>query len=159
MKRIVSLGLLLTMFCSGLFGQKLIAEGKSFTKMGAFKIETADKPVVIDGVVLETYRITYENSATPVIVAIDLTKKCRRYITISGRLTVQYACYPTHFGIEKLSRKYHSAGLGSSDENLVRTAYFHQKILGRGEKDPVTCMMLIGAYFPELLKEDSKVPS
>jgi len=158
MKRIISLFLLLIGFTTGLSAQKLIAEGKSFTKHGAFKIETADKPVVIDGTALETYRITYENSETQVIVAIDLTKKCRRYITYTDGLSVQYVCYPTHFGVERVSRRYRSSGLQTKDENLVRASYFHQKVLGSGEKDPMACLLLIGAYFPELLKEGSKEP-
>ncbi len=137
------------------FAQKYVAEGKSFTAFGAFKIEKADKPLVIGGVPLDTYLITYENSGLNVTVAIEQTEKCKRYITLSDRLSVQYVCYGTHFGVEKLSHKYSHAGYKTSDAALEKSSYFHQKVLTRGEKDEVTCMMLIGAYFPELMS-DSK---
>jgi hypothetical protein len=140
MKRIVFTAFLIIFISAASFGRKLVAEGKSFTALGAFKIETADKPMVINGVTLDTYVITYENSNLSVTVAIEESKKCRRYV-----------CYGTHFGVEKLGRKYSQEGFKTSDEGLARNSYFHQKILTREKKDPVSCMLLIGAYFPELL--------
>jgi hypothetical protein len=151
MKRIVFTAFLIVFMCAGVFARKLVAEGKSFTTLGSFKIETADKPLVINGVPLDTYVITYENSKWTVTIAIEQSKKCRKYLTISDKLSVQYVCYGTHFGVEKLSPDYSPYGFTTSDAALSRSSYFHQKVLSRGEKDPVLCMKLIGAYFPELL--------
>jgi hypothetical protein len=151
MKRMVFTALLILVISAASFARKLVAEGKSFTPLGAFKIETADKPLVINGVALDTYIITYENSNMCVTVAIEETKKCRRYITISDKLSVQYVCYGTHFGVEKLGRKYSGQGFKTSDESLAKNSYFHQKVLTREKKEPVSLMLLIGAYFPELI--------
>jgi hypothetical protein len=151
MKRIVFTALLIVFISAGSFARKLVAEGKSFTTLGAFKIETADKPLVINGVSLDTYIITYENSSMSVTIAIEQGKKCRKYLTLSDKLSVQYVCYGTHFGVEKLSRSYSAEGLTTSESALSKSSYFHQKILSRGESDPIFCMKLIGAYFPDLL--------
>lgn len=151
MKRVILSVLLILTISAVSFARKLVAEGKSFTTMGDFKIETADQPLVVNGVSLDTYIITYENSKMSVTVAIDKDKKCRRYLTISDKLSVQYVCYGTHFGVEKLNQKYSVEGLKTSDAALNRSAYFHQKVLTQGGNEPVYCMRLIGAYFPELL--------
>jgi hypothetical protein len=153
MKRIILTALFVLVICAVSYGRKLVAEGKTFTTMGNFKIETADQPFVVNGVSLDTYVITYDNSKMTVTVAIDKDRKCRRYLTISDKLSVQYVCYGTHFGIEKLNEKYAMDGLKTSDAALNRSAYFHQKVLTQGQNDPVTCMKLIGAYFPELIND------
>ncbi|HLP73134.1 MAG TPA: hypothetical protein VK155_09545 [Bacteroidales bacterium] len=153
MKRMTITALIILIISCASFARKLVAEGKSFTAMGDFRIETSDQPVILDGVTLDTYTITYDNSATKLTIAIDKTKNCRRYITISDKLSVQYVCYGTHFGVEKLNRGYARSGWKTNDTNLNRTAYFHQKILTPGQQDPVTCLKLIGAFYPSLLNE------
>jgi hypothetical protein len=157
MKRMIFLALLIIVISTVSFARKLVAEGKTFTAMGNFKIETADQPLVINGVSLETFIITYDNSRMNVTIAIDKDKKCKRYLTISDKLSVQYVCYGTHFGIEKLNEKYAKDGFRTSESGLNRFAYFHQKVLVQGENDKVTCMRLIGAYFPELLNDFENV--
>ena len=148
MKRMVFSALLVVIISTGAFARKLVAEGKTFTTFGNFKIETADQPFVLNGVSLDTYVITYDNSKMSVTIAIDKDKKCRRYVTISDKLSVQYVCYGTYFGVEKLNEKYAAAGIKTSDTALNRSAYFHQKVLTRGDDDIINCMRLIGAYFP-----------
>ncbi len=157
MKRIITSALLLLFIGCASFGRKLVAEGKSFTAMGSFRIETSDKPVVVDGVELDTYIITYDNSDLCLTIAIDKTKDCKRYITLSDKLSVQYVCYESHFGVEKLNRRDNVNGITTSDSEMNRTAYFHQKILTPGGNDQVESMKLIGAYFPELLKNSPEV--
>lgn len=152
MKRITITALLVLFASCATFSQKLVAEGKSFTTFGDFTIETADQPIVLNGVTLSTYKITYNNSGTSLTIAIDQNKKCRRYITISDKLSVQYVCYGTHFGVEKLNREYARSGWKTIESNMNRSAYFHQKILTPGQQDQITCMKLIGAYFPALLE-------
>ena len=139
------------------FGRRLVAEGKSFTAMGNFRIETSDQPVVVNGVELDTYIITYDKSELELTIAISREKDCSRYITSSDKLTVQYVCHGTYFGVEKLTSENSVNGMLTSDAELNRTAYFHQKVITSGKNDPVTCMKLIGAYFPELLKSGAEV--
>jgi hypothetical protein len=153
MKRMIFTALLICLISAASFARKLVAEGKTFTALGNFKIETADQPVVVNGVSLDTYVITYDNSKMNVTIAIEKDKKCRRYLTISDKLSVQYVCYGTHFGIEKLNEKYAKEGFKTSESALNRSAFFHQKVIVQGKNDPVTCMKLIGAYFPELLND------
>jgi hypothetical protein len=153
MKRLILTALLVIIISAASFARKLVAEGKTFTAMGNYKIETADQPKVLNGVSLDTYVITYENSKMSVTIAIDKDRKCRKYLTISDKLSVQYVCYGTHFGIEKLDEKYAKDGLKTSDTALNRSAFFHQKILTQGQNDPVVCMRLIGAYFPKLIND------
>lgn len=152
MKRVLTSALLIILISCASFGyaKRLVAEGKSFTPLGNFKIETADEPVVINGVQLETYTISYENSDLTLTIAIENNKDCKKYITVSDKLSVQYVCYETHFGVEKLSIG-NPSGFTTSDSEMNRNAYFHQRVLTPGKNDQVTCMKLIGAYFPELL--------
>jgi hypothetical protein len=151
MKRMIFTALLLIIISAGVFARKLVAEGKTFTALGNFKIETADEPLIVNGVSLDTYVITYDNSKMSLTIAIDKDKNCKRYLTLSPELSVQYVCHGTYFGIEKLHEKYAKAGLKTSESALNRSAYFHQKVLVQGQNDQITCMRLIGAYFPELL--------
>lgn len=142
--------LLIIMVCAASFARKLVAEGKTFTALGNFKIETADVPLIFHGVELKTYVITYENSSLNVTIAIEEDSNCRKYLTISDKLSVQYVCNGSYFGIERLPENYAKYGLKTDDPDLNRTAYFHQKIIVPGKNDPVFCMKLIAAYYPEL---------
>lgn len=153
MKRMVFSALMIMIISTSLLARKLVAEGNTYSAFGNFRIETADQPLIINGVALDTYIVSYENSNMSVTIAIDKDKKCKRYITISDFLSVQYVCYGTHFGVEKLDKKYVEAGLKTSDAGLDRAEYFHQKVLTQGQKDAIYCMKLIGVYFPHLLNE------
>lgn len=152
MKRTTLTALLILLISCASFARKFVAEGKSFTAMGDFRIETADQPLVLNGVELNTYTVTYD-SGTTLTIAIEETKNCRRYITISDKLSIQYVCYGTHFGVEKLNREHARSGWKTVESNMDRTAYFHQKVLTPGQQDPITCLKLIGAYFPALINE------
>lgn len=160
MKRIITSALLILFIsCASFgkpFGQDLVAKGESFTAMGKFRILTASQPVVLNGVELDTYVITYENSDLEITIAIDKDKKCQRYITMTDELSVQYVCNGDYFGVEKLKRDNAVNGVTTSDKSMNRTAYFHQKVLTPEPNDKITCMKLIGAYFPELLKSVSE---
>lgn len=159
MKRIFTSALLVVLIsCASLakpFGQDIVAKGESFTPMGKFKIMTSDQPMVVNGVELDTYVITYENSDMAITIAIDKDKKCKRYITMTDKLSVQYVCNGEYFGVEKLKRENSINGVTTADKAMNRNAYFHQRVLTLGPNDKITCMKLIGAYFPELLKESS----
>lgn len=154
MKKILTLTLLALLVSVVSFGgdKKIVAEGKSFTAMGNFKVQVADQPVIKDGVELETYTITYDNPGLVVTVAIDDDKNCKRYLTFSEKLSVQYVCHGSYFGVERFTEQNAPKGMTLSDASLNRSAYFHQRVISPGYNDMVTCIRLIGAYFPELIK-------
>ena len=158
MKSTIS-ALLILMISSASFARK-VAEGKTFTSFGNYRVETAEKPLVVNGAALDTYVVTYDNSDTKITIGIEKDKKCRRFITISGELSVQYVCNDIYFGVEKLDKEYAKFGMKTDDSAMNRSAYFHQKVLTRGHTDPVTCMKLISAYFPDLITaEDKSLPA
>ncbi|HLN20636.1 MAG TPA: hypothetical protein VK213_06080 [Bacteroidales bacterium] len=153
MKKIMTLALLAIFVSTASFGadKKVVTEGKSFTPMGNFRVQVAEKPVIKDGVELETYTITYDNPGLVVTVAIEKDKNCKRYLTFSDKLSVQYVCHGTYFGIERLTPENSVAGMTMDDASMNKTSYFHQRVISQGYNDMITCMRLIGAYFPELL--------
>jgi hypothetical protein len=153
MKRMFFTALLIIVISAASFAGKLVAEGKTFSALGNFRIEKADQSMVFDGVELNTYVITYENSSMSVTIAIDRDKNCRRYLTLSDKLSVQYVCNGNYFGIDRLDKKYGKHGLKTSDSFLNRSAYFHQKVIAPGQNDPIFCMKLIAAYYPELIND------
>lgn len=155
MKRVVFFALMIVFINGTSFARKLVAEGK--TAYEDFRIETADHPVMINGIALDTYVITYLTSKKTVTIAIDKGRTCRRFITISDKLSVQYVCYGTHFGVEMVDRKYAESGIETAESMLNRTEYFHQKVIALGKTDPIDCMKLIGAYFPALLNEPENI--
>lgn len=135
------------------FAGTKVGSGKTFTAMGDYKIETADKPYVLDGRELKTFVISYENSPMKVTVAVDKGKDCNTYLVLSDKLSVQYVCNEAYFGVEKIAREYNKHGLKTSDDDLNRLEYFHQKVLSREVNAPVENAKLIAAYFPALVKD------
>lgn len=85
-------------------------------------------------------------------IVICKDKKCKRYLVISDKLSVQYVCNPNYFGVERLDQKFAKEGITTNDENLNRMEYFHQKVLGPGQKTELEATTFIAAYFPLLLK-------
>ena len=159
MKRVMTMTLLILVISCATFGKKIVAVGKTTATNGNFRIETADQPIVLEGVILDTYTITYDNSDLSIIVAIEKTKKCVRYLTLSDKLSVQYVCYGNYFGIEKLGKQYEKHGIATSDDFLNRAEYFHQKVIVSEPSDAIKCMKLIGAYFPDLLSKEKELIS
>lgn len=155
MKKVIVFALLIVFIGSTSFARKLVAEGK--TSSGNFRIETADQPVIINGIALDTYVITYSTTDLTVTIAIDKYRNCRRYITISDKLSVQYVCYGTYFGVEKVDQKYAQSGIETAGSIMNRSEYFHQKVIVQGWTDPIDCMKLIGAYFPALLNKPENI--
>lgn len=157
MKRMFFAALLIAAICNASFSREFVADGKTHSVMGNYKIEIADNPVTINGEVLKTYVISYENSPLKVTVAIKNGKMCKNYIVISDKLSVQYVCNENYFGVEKLDKSLEKEGFTTSDATLNRSEYFHQKVLAPGKRGVVENTQLIAAYFPMLLN-DTKEP-
>lgn len=156
MKKMLFTVLLLAAICSTTFSKEFVASGKTFSSLGDYKIELADNPVTLNGENLKTFIISYQNSPMEVKVVIRKDKKCKKYIVLSDKLSIQYVCNENYFGVEKLDKSFKKDGYSTIDAALNREEYFHQKVLAPGKRGEVENAQLIAAYFPMLLK-DTKV--
>ena len=154
MKRLMLVTVLLTAVFGVMTGQKVTAKGETFTAMGEFTVVAADNPVALMGQDCQVFNIRYDNSPLVVKVIICKDRKCRKYLVLSDKLSVQYVCNKDYFGIERLNKTNNALGYETSDENLNRFEYFHQKVLGPGQKTVDEATRLIAAYFPYLLKNE-----
>jgi hypothetical protein len=151
MKRMISAVVLLVLFCTASFAKKVVAEGKTYTALGDYKIEVADNPFMVKGEECRAYIISYENSPMKVTVALTKDRNCKKYLVLSDKLSVQYVCNSNYFGVEKLDKAFEKDGYKTSDSALNRSAYFHQKVITPGKRDELEATQLIAAYFPLLL--------
>jgi hypothetical protein len=153
MKRILFAAILMVAFSTALFSREFVAGGKTHTAFGDYKIEIADNPVKLNGEQLKAYVISYQNSPTEVTVVIRKDKKCKNYIVLSDKLSVQYVCNGDFFGVQKLEKSLEKDGFATSDAALNRTEYFHQKLIAQGRQGEVESTQLIAVFFPMLIKD------
>jgi hypothetical protein len=153
MKRMFFAALLIVAFSNALISREFVAGGKTHSALGDYKIEIADNPVTINGEQLKAYIISYQNSPMEIKVVIRKDKKCKNYIVLSDKLSVQYVCNGDYFGVQKLDKSLTNEGFATSDEALNRTEYFHQKLIAQGKQNEVDATQLIAAYFPLLVKD------
>ncbi len=154
MKKLLFAGLLLVAFSTASFAREVVATGKTYTTLGDYKIEVADNPVTINGEELKAFVISYQNSPMEVTVAVRKGKKCKDYIVLSDKLSVQYVCNKDYFGVQMLDKSLDCEGYSTSDEFLNRSEYFHQKVLNQGQNDELENTQMIAAYFPMLVKDE-----
>jgi hypothetical protein len=154
MKRMFFAALLIVAFSSASFSREFVAGGKTYSALGDYKIETADNTVTLNGEQLKAYVISYQNSPMEVTVLIRKDKKCKNYIALSDKLSVQYVCNGDYFGVQMLEKSLEKEGFATSDEALNRSEYFHQKLLAQGRQNELEATRLIAAYFPMLIKDN-----
>jgi len=152
MKRVLIAGLLMLALSTASFSREFVAAGKTHSALGDYKIEMADKPVTINGEELKAFVISYQNSPLEVTVAIKKDKKCKSYIVLSDKLSVQYVCNGDYFGVQKLDKSMDLVGYSKSEEAMDRSQYFHQKLIVPGKNSETESTQLIAAYFPLLIK-------
>jgi hypothetical protein len=152
MKKMFFLAMLAMFFCSAAHARELVAEGKTFSALGDYRIEKADKPVVINGEEFRAFIISYENSPMEVTIVIRKGKNCNNYIVLSDKLSVQYVCNENYFGVQKLDATLSFEGFTPTEKSLNRVEYFHQKKLAAGKRGELENTRLIAAYFPMLLE-------
>jgi hypothetical protein len=129
MKRILLATALIFAVSFTSFGRKFVAEGKTYSALGNFTIETADNPITLNGKELKTFIISYANTKMEVRVAFDKTRKGMKYYVLSDNLCVQYVCDKGIFGVAKLNGELEKDGFKTSDSALNRSEYFHQKVI------------------------------
>jgi len=151
MKRLFFLALLTVAFGSATYARELVAEGKTHSALGDYKIEKADNPVVINGEEFKAFVISYQNSPMEVTIVIKPGKNCKNYIVLSDKLTLQYVCNENYFGVEKLDKSLVIKGFSPTEAALNRSEYFHQKKLAPGKRGELENTQLIAAFFPMLI--------
>lgn len=144
---------------SASFSRELVAEGKTFSALGDYRIEIADDPVIINGKEFKAFVISYQNTPLEVKVAVVKERDCKKYIVLSEKLCLQYVCNASYFGVERLDKSFEKDGYTTSDLYLDRNEYFHQKVLTSGMGCELDNTRLIASYFPMLIKDSNSVAS
>jgi len=147
----ISTAVLTLVFCTAMFAGKVVAKGPTYTALGNYTIETADNAVPVNGEDCKAFVIRYENNPMEVTVAICKDRNCKKYVVLSDKLSVQYVCNDSYFGVEKLDKAFEKDGYKTSDSDLNRSEYFHQKVITPGKRSELEATQLIAAYFPMLL--------
>jgi hypothetical protein len=156
MKRVILSAVLAVAICTALLAGKVVAKGPTFTSLGNYTIETADNPAFIKGEECKTFTISYENTPMEVTVAVCKDRKCKKYVVVSDKLSVQYVCNDNYFGVEKLDKAFEKDGFKTSDSELNRFEYYHQKVLTPGKRGELEATQLIASYFPMLLNNPTE---
>ena len=158
MKRLITAAVLILLCCTvSLAAKKVVAEGKTHSVLGDYKIEALENPVMINGKELKAFTVTYSNTGLKTTVAVDKTIKCRKYYVLSDMLSVQYVCNGQYFGVERLDKKLEKEGFQTANDALDNFQYYHQKVLSCGTSTDVENTKLIAAYFPFLFKNTEEV--
>ena len=93
MKKMFFLALLTVAFGSATFARELVAEGKTNSALGDYRIEKADNPVIINGEELKAFIISYQNSPMEVTIVIRKGKTVR--IILFFPTSFRYSMYAT----------------------------------------------------------------
>lgn len=152
MKRIFLAAALILAISTASFARKFVAEGKTYSALGNYKIEIADNPINLNGKELKAFVISYANTNMEVTVAFEKQRKGgMKYYVLSDNLSILYVCNGNYFGVAKLDKELEKDGYKTSDAALNRTEYFHQKVISRGGNCDLDNSKLIAAYFPMLI--------
>jgi hypothetical protein len=151
MKRIILTSLLVIAVSMTSFARKFVAEGQTYSAMGNYKIEIPDSPVMINGVEMKSFVITYANSNMEVNIAIRTEKKQKTYYVLSNALDIQYVCNGQWFGVAFLDKDLEKDDHRTSPSALNKVEYFRQKAITTGESCELDHTKLIAAYFPMLI--------
>ena len=101
MKKMFFLALLTVAFGSASFSREFVAEGKTYSALGDYRIEIAENPVIINGDEFKAFVISYQNTPLEVKVAVRNEHNCKKYIVLSDKLCVQYVCNANYFGVRE----------------------------------------------------------
>ena len=129
---------------------KKVAEGASSTPFGNYTIRAGDEPVILEGLKVTCYQITYDKSPVIVEILVDEEVNCKNYIVTSDGLSVMYSCNGSYFGINRIDEKYNKEGYVTDETYLDKLSYYHQKIIARGKQDEIPAASLIACYYPLL---------
>ncbi|MCX6332676.1 MAG: hypothetical protein NT092_00040 [Bacteroidia bacterium] len=154
MKKIITTAVLILIIGTATFAKKAVAEGKTYSALGNYRIEKADNSVQINGQDCKAFKISYENTPMEVTVIVMKDKKSRKYVVSSDKLSIQYAWNEYYFGVERIDKALSDQGYKTTDEHLNRAEYFHQRVLSPGLLMDRESARMIAAFFPLLLTPD-----
>ena len=157
MKKMILSAVLVLILSTVSFGKKLIAEGKTYTALGDYKIEAIDNPVQMNGKDCKAYIIRYENTPMEVTVIRLKEKNCRKYVVLSDKVSVQYVCNANYLGVERLDKSFEKEGYETNFADLNRVGYFQQRVLGHGQMSDREAIRNIAGFFPSLLIIDESM--
>jgi hypothetical protein len=157
MKRIILTAVIILAVSFASFARKFLAEGKTNSAFGNYKIEIDDKFITLDGKQHKPFVISYENSDKEVRVAIDMDRKGKKYYVLSENLSVQYVCNRKYFGVEKLNQELEKDGYKTSETALNKSEYFHQKVIKSGKGSALDNTKLIATFYPMLINNTENV--
>ncbi len=159
MKRLILVSLFIAAVSITSFARKFVAEGKTYSALGDYKIEMADNPVTLNGKELKAFIISYANSNMEVTVAFNKIRSSMRYYVLSTSLSVQYICKSGYFGVAKLGKELEKDGYKTSESALNRIEYFRQKVITTGSACDLDNSKLIAAFFPMLINNYENIIS
>jgi len=156
MKQFTILLLLLTLFvfntnATDLEGNSINLKGKSYTSLGDYEIKEI-APVNVNGELMRTFELTYENAQKSVLIYLDERTNCRDYIVRSKNLEVRYACKKTSFGAQLLLTKQMKYKPEINALFLSQDEFEKQQKIAEGELPVASALGLIASYYPALLK-------
>ncbi len=157
MKKMILSAVLVLMLSTVSFGKKVIAEGKTFTALGDYKVEATDNPIQLKGEDCKAYIIRYENTPMEVTVIRCKERTCRKYVVLSDKLSVQYVCNRNYLGVERLDKSLEKEGYKTNIADLNRVGYFQQRVLGHGQMSDLEAIRNIAGFFPSLLIIDESM--
>lgn len=128
--------------------------GNSLTEFGKYTVMVSDAPMVINGEVVKTYDLMYENTSNPIRVGMVKEDKCRTFIVRTDDFEIQYSCNNGVFGVKKIENRFQTLPKEEMDAKLDRVNYFSQKVISTNQKSEEELLGLIACYFPKLVKED-----
>ena len=151
MKKLLFITLISAITSFAMMAENVVRKGDTQSALGKYVVEKTADFVVINDVAMPTYLISYQNSDQVIRVAVDTDKEGKNFIVLGDNLNLQYRCEATHFGVEKLGKKYVKAGIANSSEELNSGEYYHQKVLTRSNPSNRDCLGLIACYYPKLV--------
>ena len=155
MKKLIFIALISAMSGFAMQAEKIVLKGDTHSALGKYVVEKTYDLVEIEGQVLPSYIIRFENSEQTIKVAIDKDKKgkTKKYIVLGENLNIEYKCEPAYFGVSYLEKEYIKSGLSTDTEKLNRSEYYHQKVLTRNSPAERNCLGLIACYYPLLVND------
>ena len=156
MKRMISLLMMIVMI-SFVAQAAFFLKGETNCALGEYNIVKSSDSFVLNGDKLDTYIISYENSAKTVEIAVLKEKDCCRYIVLSEDLSLQYICKKNYFGVYLHGDDFKKLGLETDTEAIELKGYYHQKVITPNSIDLKNCLGLIAIYYPKLIKDYENV--
>jgi len=145
---------LLSVFANAKIKDGKTMTGNSSSDFGMYTITNSDSPIVYDNQVLETYELSYENTANAVQIGILQEKKCRTFIVRNDEFEIQYTCTDGVFGVKKLEKRFQEIPEEEMNLKLDRVGYYAQRVICQDKKTVDEYLGLIACYLPDLVKED-----